>query len=246
MSARQANLAQIQRWMQSVIRHPGGVSEALDSPQSREHLDVGPAELESVVRRSQAMTSAERLEIYVNAYHERLLECLREEFPATRHALGPELFEALAFGYLQKHPSQSYTLGQLGTQFPSYLAESRLHAQAAPADAPPTWPGFVIELATLERSLRDVFDGPGTEKCVPLDPRQLAELAAGGDVRLVAAPCLRLQQFDHPVDAYWAVAKDGGEPRSRNRGAPIWRFIGAITACCAARFRRRSITFCRG
>ena len=53
---------------------------------------------------------------------------LREEFTATRYAVGDELFDALAFGYLQHYPSRSYTLNTLGEQFPKFLAESRLHA----------------------------------------------------------------------------------------------------------------------
>ena len=123
-----SDLQRLQRWMQSVITHPGGVSEGVASVRSREHLELGPAGLESVIARSRALTSAQRLEIYVDAYHERLLECLREEFPATRHAVGDELFDALAFGYLQHEPSRSYTLGELGAataSFPQHVAAAR-------------------------------------------------------------------------------------------------------------------------
>ena len=78
--------------MQSVIMHPGGVAEGIESAEARRHLDVPAGELESVVGRSRALASEARLEIYVDAYFERLLECLREEFAATRHAVGDELF----------------------------------------------------------------------------------------------------------------------------------------------------------
>ena len=40
MSARPANLDQIERWMQSVLLHPGGVEEALTSDEACRHLDV--------------------------------------------------------------------------------------------------------------------------------------------------------------------------------------------------------------
>lgn len=214
MSAREPHLEQIQRWMQSVIMHRGGVTEAVDSPETRRHLDVTLENLENVIRRSRSLSSADRLEIYVNAYYARLMECLEEEFAVTRYALGDELFAAMAFGYLQSYPSQSYTLGQLGANFPRYLAESRLHAAEVPEDAGSSWPEFVIELATLERSMYEVYDGPGTERGGTLNPSELAKIppTAWNRLRLVAAPCLRLHQFDHPVHEYWAGRKDGGEP----------------------------------
>ncbi len=214
MSGRPASLEQIQRWMQSVITHPGGVEEGLDAPATRAHLDIPARDLASVIAPSARLDSTQRLEIYVDAYHERLLECLREEFTATRAALGGELFEAVAFGYLQHYPSHSYTLGKLGASFPRYLAESRLHERAAPAGTPARWADFVIELAAFERSQRDVFDGPGSEGLVRLDLAALAKVPGDrlGQLRFVAAPCLRLHRFDHPVHVYWTALKNGEQP----------------------------------
>jgi hypothetical protein len=60
----------------------------------------------------------DRLAIYGTAYYARLLECLLEEFPVLVHALGEELFDAFAVGYLQKYPSRSYTLNDLATNIP--------------------------------------------------------------------------------------------------------------------------------
>ncbi len=216
----------VQRWMQSVLMHRGGVAEGVDAAESRQHIDITLDELPSVIRPSQSLSSADRLEIYVNAYHARLLECLDEEFVVTRWTLGDEMFGAVAFGYLQSYPSQSYTLNQLGARFPRYLAETRLHAAAAPADAGHSWPDFVIELATLERSLYEVYDGPGTEQSGPLDASLLTELPAEawGDLRLIAAPCLRLHQFAHPVSAYWGAQKDGANPRG-GEPKPSWLAI---------------------
>ncbi len=208
-------LEQVQRWMQSVLMHRGGVAEGVDAAESRRHVDISLKQLPSIIRPSESLSSADRLEIYVNAYHARLLECLDEEFVVTRWTLGDELFGAVAFGYLQSYPSQSYTLNQLGARFPRYLAETRLHAAGAPANMEPTWPEFVIELATLERSLYEVYDGPGTEQSGPLDASRLADLPADawGDLRLIAAPCLRLHRFAHSVSAYWGAQKNGEEPR---------------------------------
>lgn len=211
MKPRPANLDQIERWMHSVITHPHGVEGGLRSAQASEHLAVSAEELESVITRSRSLSAHERLGIYVDAYYERLMECLREEFPATREAAGGEFFDALAFGYLQHHPSRSYTLARLGSEFPRFLADSRLHARAVPEGAGATWCDWIIELATFERLLRDVFDAEGTEGREPVDLGQAINARPDdwGRLRLVAAPCLRLAQFGHAVHDFWSRFKSG-------------------------------------
>lgn len=211
MSSDVPRLDQIQRWMQSVIMHPGGVLAGVASPAARQHLQVAPQSLHEVIRPSQSLDSVQRLEIYVDAYFERLLECLREEFAATHQALGDELFHAVAFGYLQQHPSRSYTLHELGGRFAEYLSETRLHARGAPEGSPGNWADFVIELASFERTQREVYDGPGIEG---RPSTLLAELSAipmerWGALRLVAAPCLRVCRYRHAVDNYWLAVCEG-------------------------------------
>lgn len=215
MSDPEPQLARIQRWMQSVITHPGGVAEGVDSPQALEHLQVPLDELDRVIRPSKALSSDQRLEIYVDAYYLRLLECLSQEFAVTRVALGEELFGGLAFGYLQSYPSHSYTLGALGAAFPRYLEETQLHADEVPDGAPETWPEFIVELARFERAVHEVFDGPGCEQSSTLEPETLRALAADpGQIRLRAAPCLRLMPFRHAVHHYWTAVSAGAPPPS--------------------------------
>ncbi len=200
--------------MQSVITHPGGVAEGVDSPAARQHLPVTLGELDQVIAPSRALDSATRLEIYVDAYFERLLECLREEFLATAHLLGDDLFHGVAFGYLQQYPSRSYTLNQLGALFPKFLGESRLHAHGAPDGAPAGWADFVIELAAFERSQREVFDGPGIERQGATDLTALRDCSPEQwqQLRLMLAPCLRLHRFEFAVDAYWTSVRQEQTP----------------------------------
>lgn len=197
------DLTPIQRWMQAVVMHPLGVREAIASPDARQHIDVPPDQAEQIVTRSTALTAAERLAIYNYAYSARLVECLREEFPVLMHALGQELFDAFAVDYLQKYPSGSYTLMQLGSRFPRYLAETR--PQASDDDGlPPDWPDFLIDLATLELTFNEVFDGPGVEGERLLEPDQLALISPERfmEARLVGATCLRLLSLRYPVHRY--------------------------------------------
>jgi hypothetical protein len=122
---RPAELNQIQRWMQAVITHPGGVAEGAVSAAADAMISNATEQVEQIIRPSRKQTAAERLQVYSNAYFARLLDCLREEYPALRHAAGEDAFEGFAIGYLQQHPSQSYTLADLGAGFPGYLADPR-------------------------------------------------------------------------------------------------------------------------
>src|SRR6266404_6090912 len=207
------HLGQIQRWMQATIMHPVGVAEGVASEPSRSQIDVGPDDIETVVTRSRAQTALERLEIYSHAYYARLLECLREEFPVLKHALGEEVFDAFAVGYLQQYPSRSYTLFQLGANFPRYLAETRPEASEG-ADLPVDWPDFLIDLATLELTFNEVFDGPGVEGEDLLEAGQLQAVAPERllEARLVSVPCLRLLALNYPVHRYFTAVRRHEDP----------------------------------
>ena len=97
---------------------PAGVVDGIASAVARRTSTSLAAEIESVIERSSHQTSVERLEIYAGAYYARLLECLRAEYPIMAEAMGTELFDEFAVEYLQHYPSHSYTLNDLGSQFP--------------------------------------------------------------------------------------------------------------------------------
>lgn len=206
------DLRQIQRWMQAAILHPEGVAEGVASAEARRHIDIGPEAAEQVLTRSRALTALERLAIYNSAYHARLLECLREEFPVLAHALGQETFDAFAVGYLQRYPSRSYTLVQLGAAFPRYLAETRPSAEEG-EDSSADWPDFLIDLATLEWTFSAVFDGPGVEGQPTLSADQLRAIPAERwpEARLVPVPCLRLLALRYPAHRYFTAVRRNGD-----------------------------------
>ncbi len=202
-------LDQVQRWMLSVITHPDGIVSGIESDDAQRELLVSPEQIEQVITRSQQCTSIERLQIYGNAYYSRLIECLQDEFPSLRHALGDETFAAFALAYLQDCPSRSYTLSKLGTEFPRFLRESR------PLDIPPesTWPEFLVDLATLERTYSEVFDAPGPEHLTLLRSEDLLAIPSEHwpDARLIPVECLRLLELRFPVHEY-ATAVRKSEP----------------------------------
>lgn len=186
--------------MQAVVTHPDGVAAGIESDAAREYFDVSVDSIETIVTRSQALSSVERLGVYANAYYARLLECLREEFPTLVHALDEETFNGFAFAYFQDHPSQSYTLGDLGRDFPQHLVDTRPERDRPDAD----WADFVIDLAIVERTFSEVFDGPGVENVPTLDSEQLLAIPPERwpHCRLVPVPCLRLLPLRFPVHQY--------------------------------------------
>lgn len=214
MSDTAYNLNAIERWMRAVIMHPAGVQTGIASEEARRHLDVAAGEVEKVVTRSKALTASERLAIYSRAYHARLLECLRAEFPVLLHALGEELFNRFGLDYLERYPSQSYTLAHLGQRFPHYLQETRPDRDV-PEPSRERWPDFIIDLATLEREFSEVFDGPGVESRQVVTGDRLREVLQSADwteVRLVAVPCLRLLSLRFPVNTYFVAVRQKGNP----------------------------------
>lgn len=199
------------------MMHPGGVVEGIQAEAACQHIDLTPAAVDSVICPSREQTSVQRLEIYAHAYYARLLECLQAEFPMTSRAIGADLFDEFAVDYLQQWPSQSYTLDQLGARFARFLAETRPAAD----DDDVSWLDFLPDLAALEWHFAEVFDGPGAERLELLDPRQLASIGPDrwADVRLTCVPCLRIVEFDFPVQEYYLALRRGEEPLPPERRA---------------------------
>jgi hypothetical protein len=204
-------LDQIQRWLQAVIMHPEGVEAGIESPEARSEIDVPAGKIEQVVDASQNRTSVERLEVYANAYYARLLECLRDEFPALLHAVGEEVFDELGFAYLQAYPSTSYTLSELSRNFAQFLEETRPRDED---EEGPSWPDFMIDMARLERTYSEIFDGPGTERLKLLGADEIRRIRPDEwpAARLVPVPCLRLLALRYPVHEYATAVRKKEDP----------------------------------
>jgi hypothetical protein len=224
-------LGTVQQWFQAVVTHPDGVEGGVASEEAQALIRLPRGELEAVIRRSRNLTAAERISIYANAYYARLLECVGECFPMLKRALGAEAFDGLAFEYLQRYPSRSYTLDHLGETFPRFLEETR----PGPEDGGPPpgeigWPDFLIDLASLEWVVAKVFDGPGTEGRTLLTPEALQTFPAErfATARLRTVPCLRLLVSRYPVNAYFTAARqaeDEGEEAPIPDPAPEYTAI---------------------
>jgi hypothetical protein len=176
-------LDHLQRWLLSAITSPS---------------ETAPSDLDSTILPSRNQSATDRLAIYQNAYLARLLEVLRELYPCTRFAVGDELFDQFAAGYLAAHPPHSYTLALLADQWVEYLNTSR------PAD----WGRFIVELARLEHTIDRIFDAPGPEN---LPPFALPNGAAAS-LKLSFVPGFELLAFDFPASSFYTAWKAGEHP----------------------------------
>ena len=200
-------LNRVQRWMQAVITHPDGVLSGADGEAACELIDAGRGNLESVVTRSRDLAASDRLAIYANAYYARLIECIGDVFPVLKRMLGEEVFDGFAFEYLQSYPSKRYTLNDLGDQFVTFLRETRPDPDEDQNLA--DWADLLIDLATLEWTIYEVFDGPGTEKNKMLEADDVAGVdpAAWLEIRLQTPPCLKLLVLSYPVNEFYTAVR---------------------------------------
>lgn len=183
---------ELQRWMQELIRRPRAAG--------------GESAVDDVLTASSQLSSRQRLGIYQSAYVARLLECLRAEFPATAALAGEESFAGLAQGYLEAHPSRSYTLGNLGAAFPEFLRSVRPPRDAVGAGL--DFGDALIETARVERIYSEVFDGAGPEELPAFDPKQVSPEQFAG-VRLEFHACVRLVRLPLPVHGLITAVRRG-------------------------------------
>jgi hypothetical protein len=195
-----ATLDRTERWMQRVVTHPLGVDAGIRDAGSRQFVDVSTSELESMVNRSRNLTATERMAIYHDAYFARFVECLQNDFPIFRKAVGDDAFRQFALQYIAMQPSRGYTLGRFGDGFVDFLRETCPACEGIDASGA-DWPEFLIELARFERIIAEVFDGPGIEDRSGLDAASLRTLAPRelSQLRFIGAPCLRLLQTQFAV-----------------------------------------------
>jgi hypothetical protein len=185
MSAAQIPLGELQHWL----------LDAIASPDQADRASVSASILPS-----RQQSAPDRLAVYQHAYLARLLGVLRELFPCTRFAVGDELFDQFAAGYLRQHPPHSYTLARLADKWADFLHESQ------PADA--AWGDFLVELSRLEQAIDRIFDGPGPEQSPPFT---LPE-GASGNLRLALVPSAELHAFRFPVSDFFTAWKTGEQP----------------------------------
>jgi hypothetical protein len=159
------------------------------------------------IKPNDRLTSFERLEIYNRQYWFRLKDCFYEDYPGLRAILGNRRFERLACAYLERHPSQSFTLRNLGRQLVKFL------------EAEPRWiapyRNLAMDMARLEWAHVEAFDNEAkpslkTDDLLVMDPARL---------RLKLQPYVTLLKLRHEVDDYLIQIKHGAGLRGEASNA---------------------------
>jgi hypothetical protein len=159
------------------------------------------------IKPNDRLTSFERLEIYNRQYWLRLKDCFYDDYPGLRAILGERRFERLACAYLERYPSQSFTLRNLGRRLVEFLeAEPRWIAPSQPA---------ALDMARLEWAHVEAFDN---EARPPLEMDSLLG-ADPAKIRLQLQPHLTLLQLRYELDDFLIQAKKGEELRGQASNA---------------------------
>ncbi len=170
--------AQVHEWLQGMIMQNG------TAPNAR---------ITDIVNSSERLSAARHLHIYQGSYIARLRACMAIQFSALAYALGEDLFRDFADYYLSTHPSQSYTLNDLGEKFSAFLAATRPDADD---EIKETWPDFMIELADFEYAILLIFDAFVTDNLQPATEDM-------PDEQLLISPLLQLFNHKFPVCQYY-------------------------------------------
>ena len=203
-----SDLAQLQREMAAAIMQPLTPDEGMCStaPDGRPMAAVA----ESFIAPNSRLTAFERLEIYNRQYWFRVLGALAEDFPALRAVVGVRRFEALSIAYLTAHPSRSFTLRNLGSQVPEWLAGHREFAGRRHR--------LAVDVAKIEWAFVEAFD---SAEHAPLTMEQVATLEANSRIDL--QPHVRLIALSYPADDLVLELHDREKRQATEAGVPTDR-----------------------
>jgi hypothetical protein len=180
----QDTLKALQQRMAAAVMAPLTSRETM----ARRRPDGMRMELEAAafIKPNERLSALERLEIYNRQYWFRVLGCLAEDFPGLRAVLGRTRFDGLIRAYLTACPSRSFTLRNLGSRLPAWLAEN------------PQWIDprgrLALDTARLEWAHIEAFDEAAEPALTAGDLTGLGETT-----RLVLQPHIRLLHLAHPV-----------------------------------------------
>ena len=187
-------LLELQRQMANAVMQPLTSSETMRKRNNQHQLMTEVAR--SFISPNDRLTSFERLEIYNRQYWFRLMDALSEDFPGLQAILGARRFRALAKAYLTECPSRSFTLRDLGSRLPLWLASNSEWIRP--------YERLVRDMVNLEWAHIEAFDAA---EWPALRPKDLA--SAEPALRLILQPSITLLELEYPVDDILIAVRKG-------------------------------------
>lgn len=155
--------------------------------------------------------------VYRNAYVARLADILYEDYEQLHAYLGDQAFAQLVKAYIAAHPSDQRSARWFGRHLPSFVRDSEAYAKHPE----------VAEIAQLEKSLADAFDGPDAE---PLCIDALVAIAPEEWPKLVFEPHPTAARFTfrtNAADIWTALKNEETPPKPEHLPDPqpilVWR-----------------------
>ena len=211
----------------TLITAPEGVTPAIADLTTRGR--VAPDAMETTFAGDERLSGADRLDIYANMYFFRLLDCLGEDFPRARLAIGGDRFHNLVTDYLLRYPSAHPSLRHLGARLPEFARKHPIGAEFP----------YLSDLARLDWVRVDVFDRPDAAPITRADLATLPEERAG-EARFRLVPAFELLHLDHDVLKLWRSLQDLRGSEEEEAPATAGPDGAAPSSACASSTDSRS------
>ena len=207
LSTRPGVMRDVQALFYDLVTSPEGVASGLMARGLNAH------DLEAVILGDQRLSAVERLDIYANMYFYRILDVLREDYPRVVAMVGDSAFHDLVTDYLLARRPRNPSLREAGAHLSEYLGQHALGI-ARP---------WLAQVAYLERTHRELFDGPDAPT---LTLHALQELSAD----VFATLAVRLCPTHVIIDSSFALSRIWNaclsrpvEPEPRYERLLVWR-----------------------
>ncbi len=203
-------LKDLQSLLYRLITAVSGVSEGLASERGLDANALG-----AIVHGDDRLSAEARVDIYANMYFYRLLDALKEDFPATLAVLGDDNFHNLVTGYLLEYPPTDPSISNCGSHLADYLHDHPLRERAP----------FIADLAKLERANLEVFCGPDA---TAMDSESLRAIppADWAALKLTIHPSAQILALDWQVSELLRAVEEHREWKPAEQGAVkvlVWR-----------------------
>jgi hypothetical protein len=205
------SLQSLQRLLYKAITAP----EPAGTPAHALGRGLAASRLEAIIAGDERLSAAERLAIYANAYFYRLLECLRDDFPATATIAGAERFLELIRDYLAAYPPSHHSVTYAGRFLADFLCNYH-GVQQYP---------FIADVARLEWTLIEAFQA---RDAVALKAEVLRAIAPERwpELRFKTPPALSVIDCRWRVTELLRAVQEGNEwrpPEATSQNVVVWR-----------------------
>ncbi|MEO8205676.1 MAG: DNA-binding domain-containing protein [Chthoniobacterales bacterium] len=188
-----ADLMAVQRAMAKAIFRP--LTTKWDMQKQTESGADMNAVANTFIRPNDRLSAFERLELYNRQYWFRLLDCFYDDYPGLQALMSGPRFLKLATAYLKRHPSESFTLRNLGKRLEQFLREE------------PQWTAprttLALDMVRFEWAQVLAFDEAAKP---PVTPDDLLDNKTGR-IFLNLQPYLCLLELHYTVDEFLIALK---------------------------------------